>query len=177
MIKKAKEFAAKAHAGQFRKGTDRPYVEHVFAVGDILENAGYPEEVVVAGILHDVVEDTDCTYEDIEKEFGKAVADIVDGVSEVKGGPWKERKINYIAHLTDENTPFESVIVSAADKFHNLTDTYEEWLGIGDAVFAKFNAKKESQSWWYRNMSKIFREKGLIDVADCIDKMLVDMGM
>ena len=178
MKKLAIEFAKTAHEGQYRKGTNTPYVNHVIAVGEILEAEGYDEEVVVAGILHDTIEDTDVEYEDIAREFGIKVADIVAGVSENKAlGPWKVRKVNYINRLIDADTPIESVAVSAADKLHNLTDTYTDWLLMGDEVFVRFNAQKKSQSWWYRSMAKVFEEKNLNTVAFNINKMLDEMGM
>ena len=63
-----------------RKGTDIPYITHPVAVGMILANAGCPDELIIAGILHDTVEDTEVTLEQIETEFGKAVADIVASI-------------------------------------------------------------------------------------------------
>lgn len=178
MKKEAIEFAKIAHDGVFRKGTNIPYVDHVIAVGEILEGAGFSPDTVVAGILHDVVEDTNYTIKDIEERFGKKIAKIVDGVTENKSlSPWKVRKENYIAKLTAPETPVESVAVSAADKIHNLTDTYEMWLSMGDDVFNRFNADKEGQSWWYRSMAKVFADRGLDSVAKSIVIMLDEMGM
>ncbi|MBV5337765.1 MAG: bifunctional (p)ppGpp synthetase/guanosine-3',5'-bis(diphosphate) 3'-pyrophosphohydrolase, partial [Deltaproteobacteria bacterium] len=81
-INKALEFSAKAHLSQVRKGIDIPYITHPFAVGMILANAGCSEEIIVAGILHDTVEDTETTIEDIKAAFGEEVATIVAGCSE-----------------------------------------------------------------------------------------------
>ena len=79
LIDKALQIASIAHEGQYRKNTKIPYIAHPVAVGMILQKAGYSEEMVAAGILHDTVEDTDITMEDIEREFGLEVARIVEG--------------------------------------------------------------------------------------------------
>ena len=175
---KATKFATEAHKGQYRKNSKIPYVNHVLAVGDILENAGYPESVVVAGILHDTLEDTDTTFDTLVSEFGIEVAWVVSGVSEDKSlGSWKERKEYYLAHLTSENTPYASLIVSAADKLHNLTDTYEGWLIDGDRVFERFNAGKSEQSWWYRELVAVFDKYDMKDVSVPMVEMLDEMGL
>ncbi len=90
---KAVKFSASAHQGQMRKGKSIAYVSHPLTVGIILARMGCSEELVIAGILHDVIEDTDYEKEDIEREFGKKVADLVSGVSEEnKKDSWVERK-------------------------------------------------------------------------------------
>src|ERR1043165_5018773 len=94
------EVAAKAHSGQFRKGTDIPYIAHPYAVGMILARAGCAEEMIAAGILHDTVEDTDLTLEYIKETFGERVAAIVEGCSEPdKSATWEERKRHTIEYL------------------------------------------------------------------------------
>lgn len=91
---KAKMFAIQAHKGQIRKSEpDKPMVIHPIGVGQLLESFGYDDNVVAAGYLHDVVEDTKYTIEDIEKEFGSDIASLVMGVSEPdKSLSWEERK-------------------------------------------------------------------------------------
>lgn len=85
-------FATKAHTGQKRKTEqDVDMIFHPFTVGMILQRAGAKTECVIAGILHDVVEDTKYTLEDIKEQFGTQVANIVDEVSENKSLPWKEK--------------------------------------------------------------------------------------
>lgn len=176
LITKATKYATIAHEGQMRKNTKVPYVTHPIAVSEIIQHSGHCDDAIVAGLLHDVVEDTDITLEEIEKEFGAKIAAIVDGVSEDKSiTPWKARKKSYIEKLI--SAPKESMIVSAADKIHNLTDTHEQWTLIGDEVFTRFNAQKKSQSWWYRSMSEVFAKHGHKDVSDSINLMLDEMGM
>ena len=93
MIDLAIEVAMKAHHKQLRKGTSIPYVTHPLAVGIMLAKIGCSDEVIVAGILHDTVEDTDITLDYIRDTFGNQVVKIVEGASEPeKTLPWKDRK-------------------------------------------------------------------------------------
>ena len=82
MIDKAYRLANEKHAGVFRK-TGEPYIEHPLAVAGLLVELGMDSTSIAAGILHDVVEDTDVTIEDIEKMFNNDVALLVDGVTKV----------------------------------------------------------------------------------------------
>ena len=93
MIDLAIEVAVKAHQNQFRKGTDITYITHPLAVGIMLAKAGCSDEVIIAGILHDTVEDTPATLDYIKDTFGEEVSLIVNGASEPdKSLPWEERK-------------------------------------------------------------------------------------
>ncbi len=97
----AVEVAVKAHQKQSRKGTDTPYITHPLAVGIILAKAGCSDDVIIAGILHDTVEDTPITLDYIGDTFGNKVAGIVKGASEPdKSLPWEERKTQWTACMT-----------------------------------------------------------------------------
>ena len=151
LVNKALEFSAKAHLTQMRKGTDIPYITHPFAVGMILANAGCAEELVISGILHDTVEDTEVTLEQIETEFGKAVADIVARCSEPdKQLSWQERKQHTLDVL--KSAPEDVRIVARADKLHNISTIIEEHKRIGDKVWERFKAGKKEQSWYYHGL-------------------------
>lgn len=149
-IEEAIEVAAQAHNGQFRKGTQTPYISHPYAVGLILMNEGCSEEVVIAGILHDTVEDTDLTLECIKKSFGQSIAEIVDGCSENKSLRWRERKTDRIEALKTAST--EVCLVTCADKLHNLRTVISEYDSIGDAVWERFHGGIEAQAWYYRSV-------------------------
>jgi len=149
-IEEAIELAAQAHDGQFRKGTRTPYISHPYAVGLMLMNAGCSETVVIAGILHDTVEDTDLTLEYIRKNFGESVADIVDGCSENKSLRWRERKTECIEAL--KTTTTEVCLVTCADKLHNLRTVISEYDDIGDAVWERFHGGLEAQAWYYQSV-------------------------
>lgn len=118
LLLKALEFAAVAHAGQFRKSFDHvPYFSHPAAVALVLAKAGCAEPVIIAGALHDIIEDTKISAQEIEREFGPEVLAIVQGVTEDKRLPWLEQKESYIRNL--RTAPIESRMVSAADLLAN----------------------------------------------------------
>ena len=165
-IEEAIEVAAQAHHGQFRKGTNTPYISHPYAVGLMLMNAGCSDAVVIAGILHDTVEDTDLTLECIRKNFGKPVADIVDGCSENKSLRWRERKTEQIEAL-ETATP-EVCIVTCADKLHNLRTVISEYDHIGDTVWERFHGGLDAQAWYYRSVLESLRKhKNSDKMAKC----------
>lgn len=132
-VLRAFEFAAFAHKDQKRRGGEQvPYFSHPAAVGLILGRAGFEDEVVIAGVLHDVVEDTPITLEQIEQEFGSEVAHIVDGVSEDKSLPYVERKKQYIERIRAGSSEVKAV--SCADKIANLTSVVMQ-IRAGEDVF------------------------------------------
>lgn len=150
-VLKAIDFAVKAHEGQTRKGKEVSYIMHPLSVGLLLSSSGAEEDLVVAGVLHDTIEDTTVTYEDIKKIFGKRVADIVNDVTEQdKSLPWAQRKQLALEHVKDMNE--DSVLVKTADVLHNMNDQLEDYKKEGDVMFSKFNAGKEAQLNRYKNL-------------------------
>ena len=114
-------YATKAHKNQRRKIEDIDMIFHPYTVGMILQRNGADEDIVSAGILHDVVEDTEHTFEDIEKEFGKKIRDYVYDASEPdKSLEWEERKQHTIEQI--KNAPLGSKLIVACDKISNLED-------------------------------------------------------
>jgi (p)ppGpp synthase/HD superfamily hydrolase len=149
-------FAVRKHEGQKRKGTDIPYIVHPFEVMQILTENGCDKEVVIAGILHDTLEDTQTTPDEIKSEFGKAVLEIVQSESEDKSKSWKERKQAAILHMYSAS--FESKLVCCADKLSNLRSIYADLKTIGEKVWERFNAKKGLIQWYYEEILKSFSE-------------------
>ncbi len=120
--------ATRLHSGHIRKDEhNTPYISHLFAVAMFLASVTDDEDIIVAGLMHDALEDVvDYEYENLEADCGKRVADIVAGVTENKILPYKERKILYLENL--KTGSLESLIVSVADKLHNaisLSDVHE----------------------------------------------------
>ncbi len=157
-VLRAIEIAAKAHADQKRKGSGEPYISHPFAVGILLYDAGYSDDVVIAGILHDTVEDTDITLDYIRSEFGENVASIVKGTSEDKSLTWEERKKHTIEYL--KTAPTEVRAVSCADKLHNLQSMYNDYNVLGEELWKKFKRGKKEQEWYYRNVAESLIPRG-----------------
>jgi (p)ppGpp synthase/HD superfamily hydrolase len=158
LIFTAIQFAAEAHSGEYRKGTNIPYISHLINVMKILCENNCKEEVIVAGILHDVVEDTPVTIDEIETGFGRQVAFLVRGATEIQKlskirkesdvESWKVRKQHTIHFLTEVAT-CDQLLVSSADKLDNLRAIRDEYNKIGDELWARFNAGKEEQKWYY----------------------------
>jgi (p)ppGpp synthase/HD superfamily hydrolase len=159
LIDKAERFATEAHEGQMRKGgKDVPYITHPLAVAEILKDVGATTKEIVSGLLHDTIEDTDRTLEEIAMTFGDEVAVTVDYVTEAdKSTKWKERKAKYITRLG--TAPYSAVLVASADKLHNARDTLEDYRKYGDDVWSMFNSQKDSQFWYYKMLIEIFEAR------------------
>jgi len=152
-LEQAMRWAAQAHAGQTRRSSDTPYFEHVAAVALILDRAGFAEDVVIAGLLHDVVEDTATSLAEVAARFGETVSDLVRHCSEVKTDergnkrPWIDRKRDHLAALS--NAPVEAKGIILADKLHNLI-CIELDLRESRPVWSEFHAEKKQVLWYYR---------------------------
>jgi len=117
-ISQALEFCALAHQNQYRKASKIPFASHPSSVGFILQSLKCSEDTVIAGILHDVIEDTSFTAKDIKKQFGENVTQLVLGVTENKKiTSWQKRKINYLKKV--EQSGNEVKKISAADLLDN----------------------------------------------------------
>jgi guanosine-3',5'-bis(diphosphate) 3'-pyrophosphohydrolase len=151
-LEQALRWSATCHLGQTRKGSGVPYFEHAAAVALILGRAGFDEDVVIAGLLHDVVEDTEATVEEVADRFGPVVCEIVRQCSEVKHDaegrkrPWIDRKRDHLAALVGAPTSTWAVIL--ADKLHNLI-SIELDLEEGRPVWSLFNAERSQVLWYY----------------------------
>jgi len=160
---KAIEFATKVHNGQFRKGTQIPFIVHPIGVGRKLIEIGASEALIIAGFLHDSVEDTSATLDEIRVLFGKKVAGIIDAASEPdKAKSWKERKQHTIDKL--KTASMDVLIVECADKLDNIKDIRNDYKAEGDKLWSRLTASKEDQKWYYTTLTKIFskRAKGKI---------------
>jgi (p)ppGpp synthase/HD superfamily hydrolase len=149
-------FAARKHAGQVRKGTDIPYISHPVEVMDILRENGCPEHVIIAGILHDTLEDTGTTPAEIGEKFGGDILRIVQTESEDKSKTWKERKQATIDHLGGLSLAEKQVC--CADKLSNLRSMYADLQDIGEALWGRFNATKTDIRWYYEGIRDALRE-------------------
>jgi (p)ppGpp synthase/HD superfamily hydrolase len=153
------ELAARAHHGQVRKGTEIPYLVHPLAVAGILIRADCPEHLVIAGVLHDTLEDTPLTLEEIRLPFGREVADLVVALSEPdKKAPWEERKAHTLDHLERKAT-LDVLLVSVADKLDNMRAIRHGLESAGDAFWLRFNRPREDQKWYYQRLAGVFERR------------------
>jgi (p)ppGpp synthase/HD superfamily hydrolase len=150
------------HAGQARKGTAVPYLSHLMAVTSLVLEAGGDEEMGVAALLHDVVEDCGGRprLQEIRRMFGARVARIVEGCTDsfVEPKPeWVERKRGYLEEV--KHADEETRLVSASDKLHNVRTILADYRQDGENIWARFNGKKEGTLWYYRALSNEYRRK------------------
>lgn len=146
-------FAAEAHDKAYRKGTMLPYIVHPIEVSFIVAEMTEDEEVIAAAALHDVVEDTKYSIEDIRLRFGDRIAGYVEAESENKRkemspeASWKIRKQEFLDKLPQE--PAEIKMIALADKLSNMRSTMKEYRKIGDDIWKRFNQKDKREHRWY----------------------------
>ena len=155
LLNKAVRFATEVHRTQKRKGKDVPYITHPLAVALILSRATKDENIIIAGILHDTIEDCvpygSITKEYLESEFNSDVARMVNDLTEEdKTLPWMERKIAALKHIP--HMPHDSLLVKSADVLHNLSELNDDRAKDGEKVFEKFNARKDDTILRYQKL-------------------------
>lgn len=125
LLLRATHFAARKHRNQRRKDADAsPYINHPIALANLLAQAGIEDPIVlVAALLHDTIEDTETTYDELEVEFGSEVASVVDEVTDDKSMLKAERKLAQIAHAAQISS--RAKLVKLADKICNVRDIIE----------------------------------------------------
>lgn len=156
MIEKAVDFALLYHSGQIRKGTEDPYITHPLEVLSIMNSMDLSSEdprLTIAGILHDVVEDTDATLELIRWRFGRDVAALVEAHTEDKTKTWQERKEQLINELPEADRRVKLLILS--DVLANLRTMQRDRILVGEQLWNRFRAPKERQEWYFRNIKDI----------------------
>ena len=158
-------FAIRAHEGAYRKDDEnKPFVIHPLIAGEILKKAGFDEAVVAAGYLHDVVEDTDYTIEDISRLFGGDVASLVMTATVKNSGlSWKEEKKQKIQNCL--GLPVRNKAVIAADKIANLEEILAFSLKNGKVDFSNYGGDYNDQKWYYESVLENLE-------IDCDDPML-----
>lgn len=182
-ISAAFALAALVHEKQKRKSTDIPYISHPMAVAAQVSVWGGSEDQFIAALLHDVVEDGGAQYKPvIEEHFGKHVLDLVMACSDAapqRGQPkgaWIERKEKYIANL--RSAADEVLLISAADKWHNLASILADAKQLGEMVFDRFirqdferTDKKKMVLWYYKEIISVYRERK-VAAAPELDSLL-----
>lgn len=157
VLEKAIAYAAVKHSGTMRKGTTTPYIVHPMEVAAIASCLTDDEEVLSAAVLHDVLEDTHTTKQELVQIFGQRIADLVADESENKREErpaeetWRERKAETIRHLAQ--TSHEARIIALADKLANMRAIERDYEALGDQLWQRFNTKdKADHAWYYANV-------------------------
>lgn len=185
-ISAAFALAALVHEKQKRKSTDIPYISHPMAVAAQVAVWGGSEDQFIAALLHDVVEDGGAQYMPvIDEHFGKHVLDLVMACSDAapqRGQPkgaWIERKEKYIANL--RSAADEVLLISAADKWHNLASILADAKQLGEVVFDRFirqdferTDKKKMVLWYYKELLAVYRER-IVPVVVELENLLSEI--
>ena len=173
LVDKAVKFAVKKHAGACRKGTSLPYIVHPMEAAAIAAGLTDDRRVIAAAVLHDTLEDTDTTEEELRKVFGKSVAKLVAAESEDKqeelppGETWTERKQATLDSLKEAK--HKEKLLALADKLSNIRAMERDYAAEGENLWERFNQPDPvQQAWYYRSLAEIFSaDKKLADTQAC----------
>ncbi len=163
MIEKAKKLVYERHKGQVRKGKNEPFTNHLEDVYEIAKTLTDNEVVLASAYLHDIVEDTDTTIEEIKEMFGEEVASFVASETEDKRAEldpeetWKIRKEEQLFNLKN-NRSKDLYIIVLSDKLANTNEMVKDYKEIKDELWNRFNQKDKSEiAWYYNSMADIIR--------------------
>jgi GTP pyrophosphokinase len=174
-FREALAFAAEAHDGQGRKGTEVPYVAHLLGVTAIVLEYGGDEDQAIAALLHDAIEDQggDVMRRKILARFGEHVTGMVNDCTDaevIPKPPWKERKLAYLAHIPAVGA--DSLLVSMADKLHNSRAILRDLRHQGPSVFERFKGRRDGTLWYYRALVEAFQARAPQGAArDLLDEL------
>jgi myo-inositol-1(or 4)-monophosphatase len=164
LMDRAIVFATRAHSGTYRKGTKIPYIVHPIEAAAIVSTMTNDPDMIAAAVLHDVVEDTDATVEEISFFFNERIAKLVEAESEDKRKDlppqetWMIRKMETLEFLRNE-ADREAKILALADKLSNMRAIHRDQNTVGDQLWERFNEKDKSKhGWMYRQVALALSE-------------------
>lgn len=183
ILDKAIIYATNAHSGATRKGSKIPYIIHPMEVAAIAASMINDEEVIAAAVLHDVIEDTPTTMEELEAVFGKKIAELLCADSENKREDrpavetWEIRKKETLDYIPSASK--EEQIIILADKLSNLRSIYIDYLTMKDEVWNKFNMKEKSKHCWYYSSiaEKLNKVKDSYAFQEYIELLIAVFGL
>ncbi|MBQ2963535.1 MAG: bifunctional (p)ppGpp synthetase/guanosine-3',5'-bis(diphosphate) 3'-pyrophosphohydrolase [Clostridia bacterium] len=164
LLNRAIAYAVEAHDGQFRKGTQIPYILHPLEAAAVAATMTDDDSVLAAAVLHDVVEDTETTIEKVKELFGEKVAEYVGAESENKRenlsaeSTWKIRKKETLIHLKSASK--EIKMITLGDKLSNIRAINRDYKAFGDELWNRFNQKDKNEHCWYYQ-----------SIADCLSEL------
>lgn len=171
LLNKAILFAVERHAGQLRKGTTLPYIIHPLETMTILSSMNADSNLLIAGILHDTLEDTTATDSELIEIFGSDIYSLVKAHTEDKSQSWEVRKLHTIKEL--QNSSLRVKMLVMADKVANLRSMYSDYRQVGEQLWERFNAPKEKQAWYYGQIrDALYEMQDYSDTADIYHEMI-----
>lgn len=160
-LMRAMNTAAVNHREHVRKGSAIPYIAHLMAVLHLVAQVTDDEDVLIAALFHDTLEDVPQRYPEAQMraEFGERVTDLVLHLSKDDSlNGWQDRADAYLAHL-EHDAPAEAVLIACADKLHNLLSILDDHATLGDALWDRFNSGKQAQQWWYGRIHRVVEKR------------------
>lgn len=185
LILKALEIAFECHKNQRRKGNNAPYIVHILDVAKLLlSEPSASENVIIAGILHDTLEDTIYTVEQLKDDFGVGVLELVQFMTEPdkdnttskeeKRLTWKQRKQHTLQAC--QAATKDQLLILLADKLSNLQSIKDDLITIGDQIWSYFNAQKADICWYYHELGNVFRQRfGSTRLFKLYDKLMTEV--
>jgi len=179
-LQRAFHYAAEKHAGQTRKQSAVPYLSHLMAVSSLVLEAGGDEDMAIAALLHDVVEDCGGMprLREVRKQFGSRVAKIVEGCTDSFSEPkreWMERKKDYLREV--KHADAKTRLVSASDKLHNVRTILADYRQHGEAIWTRFSGKKEGTLWYYRALSDEYQRRSANRITRELEIAVADLEL
>jgi guanosine-3',5'-bis(diphosphate) 3'-pyrophosphohydrolase len=156
IVEKADQLAERAHEGQTRKESGAPYITHPRAVAQMLKMHGFCDETVAAALVHDVVEDTPLTLEDVRRELGEKVAQLVEAVTYDDTLSWEDKRSKYIEAVRQASP--DAKAISVADKIHNAQSFIAGYKAQGKDMWKNFNKGRDKKLWFEEEMLAMLRE-------------------
>ena len=172
-VEEAMRLAQDVHKNQIRKSDGSPYVIHTLMCAHMLTRYGFNDDVVISALLHDVLEDTECTAEAIRVLFGESVLQVVQAVSEDKTLPWEKRKEVYVEKVRTSSEEVKAV--SIADKIHNLQSLLFSYEKLGPALWKKFSRGRDEKVWFEELCLAMFKETWSHPLVDEYEKLVIHM--
>ena len=160
LLDRAIMFAVRAHANTERKGKGYPYIVHPLEAVAIVATMSNDQELLAAAALHDTLEDTDTTVEQLRQEFGQRVAQLVEAetdghLSGDKTQTWHQRKQESIDRLAAASK--DELMVALGDKLSNMRGIANDYAALGDEVWQRFHVKqRDDHAWRFRQLVKVF---------------------
>jgi (p)ppGpp synthase/HD superfamily hydrolase len=171
-------FASRKHAGQSRKATAVPYIAHLLSVTGLVLEAGGDEDLAIAALLRDVVDDCGGApvLEEVRRSFGERVAHVVEGCTDTDldpKPPWRRRKEDYLKHLQTADSDVR--LVSAADKLHNARSILADYREIGESVWRRFQGKHDGTLCYYRSLVDEFRKRDTNPLINQLERVVKEL--
>ena len=168
-------YATQLHSSQVRKGSGIPYISHLLSVTALVLEDGGDEDMAIAALLHDAIEDQggDKTRQEIKAKFGERVASIVDGCTDsetIPKPPWKERKQRYIEKMRHASAEVRRV--SMADKLHNARSILADYHRGDTEIWHRFKGGKEGTLWYYRSLSAVNKQAEASYLSEECDRII-----